>query len=121
MRPVPPAAETVAQLAQAMGADVVPSVPIEVSVQSTSSRKRSTKPESGSDGPSGGAGKAKPATATLLSDWDYHLFNEGSHQRLWEKLGAHSMESAGVQGTMFGVWAPNAARVSVIGDWNGWS
>jgi 1,4-alpha-glucan branching enzyme len=56
------------------------------------------------------------APASLLSDWDYHLFNEGSHHRLWEKLGAHSVEG----GTIFGVWAPNAASVSVVGDWNGW-
>jgi 1,4-alpha-glucan branching enzyme len=55
-------------------------------------------------------------TSSLLSDWDYHLFNEGSHHRLWEKLGAHVVEG----GTIFGVWAPNAASVSVIGDWNGW-
>ena len=55
-------------------------------------------------------------TSSLLSDWDYHLFNEGSHHRLWEKLGAHPVEG----GTIFGVWAPNAASVSVVGDWNGW-
>src|SRR5438067_7678044 len=55
-----------------------------------------------------------------LSDWDYHLFNEGSHHRLWEKLGSHPMERNGVAGTMFGVWAPNARAVSVVGDWNGW-
>src|SRR5436190_24163655 len=53
---------------------------------------------------------------TVLSDWDYHLFNEGSHHRLWEKLGAHLVPG----GAIFGVWAPNAASVSVIGDWNGW-
>src|ERR1043165_8486402 len=60
-------------------------------------------------------GDARPSS--LLSDWDYHLFNEGSHHRLWEKLGAHIVPG----GTIFGVWAPNAASVSVIGDWNGWS
>ncbi len=60
------------------------------------------------------------ALATLLSDWDYHLFNEGSHHRLWEKLGSHPIERNGVAGTMFAVWAPNAASVSVVGDWNGW-
>jgi len=53
---------------------------------------------------------------TLLSDWDFHLFNEGTHHKLWEKLGAHIVEG----GVIFGVWAPNAARVSVIGDFNGW-
>ncbi len=54
---------------------------------------------------------------SLLSDWDFHLFNEGSHNRLWEKLGAHVVSN----GTMFAVWAPNAASVSVMGDWNGWN
>jgi 1,4-alpha-glucan branching enzyme len=58
---------------------------------------------------------------SLLSDWDYHLFNEGSHTRLWEKLGAHVVTRDGVGGTMFAVWAPNAASVSVMGDWNGWN
>src|SRR5919106_752462 len=53
---------------------------------------------------------------TLLSEWDYHLFNEGSHHRLWERLGAHLVPG----GAIFGVWAPNAESVSVIGDWNGW-
>jgi len=52
-----------------------------------------------------------------LSDWDYHLFNEGSHHKLWEKLGAHPRAG----GTTFGVWAPNARSVSVVGDWNGWN
>jgi 1,4-alpha-glucan branching enzyme len=58
---------------------------------------------------------------SLLTDQDLYLFNEGSHHRLWEKLGAHPVERGGVAGTMFGVWAPNAARVSVIGDFNGWN
>ncbi len=58
---------------------------------------------------------------TLLSDWDYHLFNEGSHHRLWDKLGGHGLEKDGISGTMFAVWAPNAAYVSVIGDFNGWN
>jgi len=60
------------------------------------------------------------APATFLSDWDFHLFNEGSHHRLWEKLGSHQVQRDGIVGTMFAVWAPNARTVSVIGDWNGW-
>ncbi len=59
----------------------------------------------------------KTEPASLLSDWDYHLFNEGSHHKLWEKLGAHITEG----GTIFGVWAPNADVVSVVGDFNGWN
>ena len=53
---------------------------------------------------------------SLLSDDDLHLFNEGSHLRLYEHLGAHLVEG----GTAFAVWAPNAKSVHVIGDWNGW-
>jgi 1,4-alpha-glucan branching enzyme len=54
---------------------------------------------------------------SLLSDDDLHLFNEGSHLRLYEHLGAHPLETGG---TNFAVWAPNASVVNVIGDWNGW-
>ncbi|RIK93743.1 MAG: 1,4-alpha-glucan branching enzyme [Proteobacteria bacterium] len=59
--------------------------------------------------------------ASALSDQDLYLFNEGSHIRLWEKLGAHPVEQDGRAGTRFAVWAPNAEAVSVVGDWNGWS
>jgi 1,4-alpha-glucan branching enzyme len=58
---------------------------------------------------------------TLLSDFDLHLFNEGRHYRLYEKLGAHPVKVAGVGGACFAVWAPNANYVSVIGDFNGWN
>src|SRR5262249_45054242 len=57
---------------------------------------------------------------SLLGDTDLHLFNEGSHVRLWEKLGAHPGAVRGRTGTHFAVWAPAAERVSVVGDWNGW-
>ena len=57
---------------------------------------------------------------TGLSAQDLYLFNEGSHLRLWEKLGAHPARQDGVDGVFFAVWAPNAERVSAIGDWNGW-
>jgi 1,4-alpha-glucan branching enzyme len=56
----------------------------------------------------------------ILSDFDLHLFNEGTHQRLWEKLGAHRTTLGTTVGVHFAVWAPNAARVSVVGDFNGW-
>jgi 1,4-alpha-glucan branching enzyme len=55
-----------------------------------------------------------------LTDYDVYLFREGKHFRLYEKLGAHPMEVDGTAGTLFAVWAPNAERVSVIGDFNGW-
>ena len=55
-----------------------------------------------------------------LGDVDLHLYGEGHHLRLWEKLGAHPRVIDGVEGTSFAVWAPNARRVSVIGPFNGW-
>ena len=54
---------------------------------------------------------------TILSDDDVFFFNEGTHRRLAEHLGAHRSP---VEGTRFAVWAPGAASVAVIGDWNGW-
>jgi 1,4-alpha-glucan branching enzyme len=55
-----------------------------------------------------------------LGDVDLHLFNEGTHRRLWEVLGARPREVEGTWGTAFAVWAPNARRVSVVGDFCGW-
>ena len=56
----------------------------------------------------------------LLGSLDQHLFAEGNHWELWHRLGAHLEEHDGIRGTMFRIWAPNARRVSVVGDWNGW-
>jgi 1,4-alpha-glucan branching enzyme len=56
----------------------------------------------------------------VLSDYDLYLLGEGNHLRLYDKLGAHPMEIAGVAGVGFVVWAPNAQRVSVVGDFNFW-
>ena len=59
--------------------------------------------------------------SALLGDTDLHLFNEGTHARLYEKLGAHlDVDARGADGVRFSVWAPNAERVRVVGDWNGW-
>ncbi len=55
-----------------------------------------------------------------LSSQDLYLFNEGTHLRLYEHLGAHPIIEAGVAGTHFAVWAPAARAVEVIGDFNGW-
>ena len=56
----------------------------------------------------------------LLGELDLHLFTEGNHHRIYDKLGAHLREVDGVKGCSFSVWAPNARRVSVVGDFNGW-
>jgi 1,4-alpha-glucan branching enzyme len=70
-----------------------------------------------------GDGGAAPAAddharyGALLGDHDLHLFNEGTHSRLYEKFGAHPLPGGG---TSFVVWAPNAQYVSVMGDFNGW-
>ncbi|MEO7086144.1 MAG: 1,4-alpha-glucan branching protein GlgB [Gemmatimonadaceae bacterium] len=58
--------------------------------------------------------------APTLGDIDLHLFNEGTHRRLWEVLGAHVREIDGVTGVSAAVWAPNARRVSLVGDFCGW-
>ncbi|MGY9048095.1 hypothetical protein P775_12840 [Puniceibacterium antarcticum] len=56
----------------------------------------------------------------VLGQIDEYLLGEGTHRRLWQVLGAHVREHEGVQGTSFAVWAPNARRVSVVGDFNLW-
>ena len=55
-----------------------------------------------------------------LGDQDLYLFNEGNEHRIYNKLGSHLRDLGGVKGTAFAVWAPSAARVSVVGDFNGW-
>ncbi|MEH2138826.1 1,4-alpha-glucan branching enzyme [Nostoc sp.] len=55
-----------------------------------------------------------------LTDFDLHLFSEGNHHRIYEKLGAHPTEIGGVKGVYFAVWAPNARNVSLLGDFNLW-
>jgi 1,4-alpha-glucan branching enzyme len=56
----------------------------------------------------------------ILSDYDLYLFGEGKHTRIYEKLGAHPTTIGGSAGVHFAVWAPNAKRVSVVGDFNAW-
>ncbi len=58
---------------------------------------------------------------SFLTSHDIYLFKQGSHFRLYNKLGSHVTTLEGVQGTYFAVWAPNAEYVSVIGDFNGWN
>ncbi|HSA63050.1 MAG TPA: 1,4-alpha-glucan branching protein GlgB [Nitrospira sp.] len=58
---------------------------------------------------------------SVLTPHDLFLFNEGTHFRLYDKLGAHPIRTQDVDGTYFAVWAPNAERVSVMGSFNDWS
>ena len=59
--------------------------------------------------------------ASILTDLDIHLFKEGKHYKLYEKLGSHVFEHEGQQGVIFSVWAPEASSVSVIGNFNHWN
>ncbi|MBI5183888.1 MAG: 1,4-alpha-glucan branching protein GlgB [Nitrospinae bacterium] len=56
----------------------------------------------------------------ILTDYDLHLFAEGNHHNIYDKLGAHIMTIDGIEGVYFAIWAPNAKRVSVVGDFNNW-
>ena len=56
----------------------------------------------------------------VISDYDLHLFGEGTLREVYDRLGAHPMTLGGVNGVHFGIWAPNAQRVSIIGDFNDW-
>ena len=60
------------------------------------------------------------AFGPVLGPLDDYLFAEGTHQRVYERLGAHLITHDGVPGVHFAVWAPNARRVAVVGDFNGW-
>src|SRR2546428_9492946 len=61
-----------------------------------------------------------PNFSPTLGDIDLHLFGEGKHERIYEKLGAHVIAHEAVRGVSFAVWAPNAEHVSVVGDFNAW-
>lgn len=62
----------------------------------------------------------KPVPPKWLTHFDTHLIGEGTHEKVYEKLGAHLIDADGERGVVFAVWAPNAHRVAVIGDFNNW-
>ncbi len=64
--------------------------------------------------------RAGSAPDPHLTGFDLHLFQEGNHHRLYDKLGAHPTTEDGIPGVYFAVWAPNAVRVTVIGSFNQW-
>ncbi|HKP38868.1 MAG TPA: 1,4-alpha-glucan branching protein GlgB [Pyrinomonadaceae bacterium] len=64
--------------------------------------------------------KDEPQHSSLFGDIDLHLFGEGKHERVYEKLGAHVVTHEGTRGVSFAVWAPNANQVSVVGNFNAW-
>jgi len=67
-----------------------------------------------------GAVHPPAAHGEMFGDYDIFLFKQGNHVKLFNKLGAHLVRGAAGSGAHFGVWAPNAARVAVIGDFNAW-
>ncbi|MCK5925986.1 MAG: 1,4-alpha-glucan branching enzyme, partial [Methylococcales bacterium] len=58
--------------------------------------------------------------SSQFPEFDQHLFSEGKCWHIYKKLGAHPLTVDGISGIHFAVWAPNAQRVSVIGDFNSW-
>jgi len=70
---------------------------------------------------SGPRGNLPRGDFSLLSDQDLYLFNQGSHTRIYEKLGARRLVRDGVEGVYFAVWAPDAEQVFVIGSFNNWN
>jgi 1,4-alpha-glucan branching enzyme len=67
-------------------------------------------------------GKKSPAEfSPTLGELDLHLFGEGKHERIYEKLGAHLLTHEGTRGIAFAVWAPNASSISIVGNFNEWN
>ena len=72
------------------------------------------------EGGSGATMSREGEHSPILSEFDIFLFKQGSHHRLYRKMGGHPLVVNGISGTWFSVWAPNARLVTVIGDFNGW-
>ena len=63
----------------------------------------------------------RTAVTPFVTEYDQYLFGSGTHYEIYKKLGAHPIKKDGVEGVYFAVWAPNALRVSLVGDFNDWS
>ncbi len=119
----PTAEKSVAKTAKKASKQAAPSP---AAVPGDPEAKRAPKPRPSSRGrkamsetESSTGGRVAPFT--LLTEEDLRLFNGGRNFRLYEKLGSHvGVSPEGVAGTYFSVWAPDAERVSLIGDWNSW-
>src|SRR5204863_4163119 len=68
----------------------------------------------------GPAASAEKNSSPILGELDLHLFGEGKHLKIYEKLGAHCVMHNRKRGVAFAVWAPAADQVSVVGNFNGW-
>ena len=62
----------------------------------------------------------KPEAQPFITEFDQYLFGQGVHYEIYKKLGAHVAMKKGKKGVYFAVWAPDAARVCLVGDFNGW-
>ena len=105
-----------APLTQPRGAQPEPAMSDSSSAPAREARSSGTATEVQTPVSASASAPAAAAPESLITELDLHLFHEGTHTKLWKKLGAHVVPG----GVMFGVWAPNAAEVSVIGDFNGW-
>ena len=65
--------------------------------------------------------KKENKESVTISELDQYLFGQGTHYEIYKKLGAHLSREDGEDGVFFAVWAPNAIKVSVIGEFNNWN
>ena len=104
--------DDISAFAAQMGAEIASSGDSREGAEEFSARKQAGNQETSSDEETG--------VASLISEYDVHLFREGKHFHLYKKFGSHVMNHLGVNGVYFALWAPNAQEVSVIGDFNDW-
>ena len=90
-----------------------------MAVKTTKETKKAAAPKT-AKAPKATAKPAQPESVFISKD-DEYLFAQGTHYDIYKKLGAHVSEENGRKGIYFAVWAPNAQRVHVVGDFNGWN